>query len=292
MRSVILGAGILLVACTNDKLDGDGDGFSELTNDCDDSNPNINPNAVEECDGVDNNCNDEIDEIGAIGGRIWYADLDGDNYGNEAITIEACNQPENYAPNKWDCLEDNPAVNPAAEEICDGLDNDCDGVVDENTAVDVATWYPDRDGDGYGDPSQPLQSCVAPADYLADASDCNDEDPTVNPSAIELCFTESDDNCNGTDNDEDAYDCTLFYSDEDGDGYAGTGACLCKADEIYFSETATDCNDQDDHVYPGAPITNRFAPEDCNSGSSIELSIEMADHSITGQYKFGKNTIF
>ena len=77
-----------LAGCNPYDLDSDGDGFTELTNDCDDSNPNVHPDAVEVCyNGIDDNCNGEEDEEGATSGRIWYADLDGDGYGDEGITL-------------------------------------------------------------------------------------------------------------------------------------------------------------------------------------------------------------
>ena len=96
---------IMIQFSCNKSLDDDGDGFDELSNDCDDNNPDIHPDAIEQCDGIDNNCNREIDELGATGGRIWYIDLDRDGYGDAGQTIEACTQPEGYAENKWDCNE-------------------------------------------------------------------------------------------------------------------------------------------------------------------------------------------
>ncbi len=266
-------------ACNRDKLDADGDGFTVLTNDCDDTDPNVNPDAVEVCyNGKDDNCNGVTDEEGATSGRVWYADLDSDGYGDASITIEACAQPEFYAENKWDCNESDPTINPGAVEVCDYVDNDCDGQVDEATSEDAPVWFPDRDGDGYGDASSPLQACEAPAGYTADSSDCGDLDPLQNPDATEDCRTDTDDDCDGTANGEGAYGCTNFYADLDGDGFPGTAACLCVAAEPFTAIEATDCNDERADIYPDAPITNRFATEDCNADSRVDT--DTADHEL------------
>ncbi len=81
-----------------------------------------------------------------------------------------------------DCNDGNAAVNPAAAEICDGIDNDCDGRVDEDDAVDPATWHPDADADadGYGAADGAMESCVAPDGHIADGTDCDDSDATLN----------------------------------------------------------------------------------------------------------------
>ena len=104
--------------------------------------------------GIDDNCNGELDELGSTSGRVWYLDTDGDGYGSDTLPIEACEQPENYAPNKWDCNESDASINPDAVEMCDAIDNDCDGLIDEaDPDAQLSTRYLDSDGDGYGDPS-------------------------------------------------------------------------------------------------------------------------------------------
>ena len=79
--------------------DNDGDNFDEASNDCDDSNPDIHPYALEVCDGIDNNCDGLIDDSSASGARTWYADLDRDGYGDDGLTTVACEQPEGNSGN-------------------------------------------------------------------------------------------------------------------------------------------------------------------------------------------------
>ena len=174
-----------------ESTDKDRDGFSIFENDCDDNDYYVNPLADEICDGVDNDCDGEIDGQYARGGTIFYADIDGDGYGNEASTIEACELPEGYAPRKWDCDEGDATSNPGADERCDGKDNDCDGQVDENSAIDAIDWYADWDGDGFGS-EETKYTGEAPSDY-GYVGDCNDLDPYINPAAQERCDTEIDD---------------------------------------------------------------------------------------------------
>ena len=267
-------ATFLLYAC-GQKLDGDGDGFHELTNDCDDDNPGVSPAAIEICDGIDNDCNGEIDEFGAKGGTIFYVDLDGDGHGSENGTLEACSVPDGYSTSKHDCDESRSEVNPDADEICDGIDNDCDTHIDEYTAVDAPTWYPDRDGDGYGDMDAGILGCEAPPDYVLDGSDCDDVDPGVNRDASENCETPYDDDCNGELNEVDAFGCSEFYADLDGDGFGGTSLCLCEVNEEYSFDVGGDCNDQNALISPASEEVIDLIDNDCDGVA--EYPLEQAD---------------
>jgi len=80
--------------------------------------------------------------------------------------------------------------------MCNGIDDDCDGTVDEDDAVDALTWYLDDDGDGFGDPNVSVVACDAPADHLEDDTDCDDADAEVHPAAEEVC-NGIDDDCDG-----------------------------------------------------------------------------------------------
>ena len=111
--------------------DIDGDGF-EVGDDCDDENPLVSPNALEICDGIDNNCDGVVDE----GVRsIFYADTDDDGFGDEDKPLEACEAPDGYVVIGTDCDDTESSVYPSAIELCDKIDNNCDGVVDEGPAL-------------------------------------------------------------------------------------------------------------------------------------------------------------
>ena len=116
-------------------VDNDGDGVHSDA-DCDDSDPDIHPYATEVCDGIDNNCNEEIDEDL---GTNWYPDVDGDGFGDmTAEPVEACDETvEGYVADNTDCDDLAWTFNPDAPEVCDGYDNDCDGETDEDCDEDT-----------------------------------------------------------------------------------------------------------------------------------------------------------
>jgi hypothetical protein len=93
-----------------------------------------------------------------------------------------------------DCDDTNTSVNPAATEICDGIDNNCDSTIDENLTT---MYYQDSDNDGFGDPNISQDACSLPAGYATDNTDCNDTDPAINPGAAEVCNS-IDDNCDSS----------------------------------------------------------------------------------------------
>ena len=106
--------------------------------DCNDYNANINPGMPEICDMVDNNCNGQIDD-GA--GPTWYQDADGDGFGNPNISTVACIAPAGYVIDNQDCDDTNPNVHPGANEECNGLDDDCDGGIDNGGVLCPAGLY-------------------------------------------------------------------------------------------------------------------------------------------------------
>ena len=126
MRNWIMAAGLFFSGAAL-AADTDGDGYDQV-DDCDDTNPLVNPGQEEVCDGIDNNCNDEIDE--GVGVTYW-ADTDEDGYGDPDHTIEACNEMPGFALNNQDCDDDDASINPVAEEVCDGVDNNCNNEIDE-----------------------------------------------------------------------------------------------------------------------------------------------------------------
>ncbi|RMD51964.1 hypothetical protein D6827_01030 [Candidatus Parcubacteria bacterium] len=124
-----------------------------------------------------------------------------------------------------DCDDTDAAVNPAATEVCDEVDNDCDSAVDDADAdLDLgtaSTWYADNDDDGYGDADNTASACDQPSGYVADNSDCDDTNVGINPAATELELTAWDEDCDGLDGRE-----LSSYQDDSGDWWTPTGENL------------------------------------------------------------------
>ena len=238
----------LLVACG--KPDEDGDGFGSDV-DCDDSNAAVFPGATEKCDGLDNDCDGEVDGEYAVGGTIFYADVDGDGFGGSAGAIVSCDEVEGYAAAAGDCNDADETVNPGADEVCNQVDDNCNGQVDDN-ATDAGTYYADLDGDGYGSTKNSVTACEMPEGYIEDGSDCNDVEASVNPAADEYCDM-IDNNCDGEVDEAASLDATDWYSDSDGDGYGNPDAITrqCYIPENH-SANADDCNDAEAGVNPDA----------------------------------------
>jgi hypothetical protein len=246
-------------------VDADGDGYAACE-ECDDGNAAINPAAVEVCDGVDNDCDSSVDESDAIDALVWYADNDGDTYGNALVTAIACAQPPGYVADNSDCDDSYAEINPGGGEVCDGLDNDCNGLVDDG-AVGAGLWYADADGDGFGDINSLIADCTQPSGYVADNTDCNDAEFLINPDAVEICDG-ADNNCDGV-TDSDAVDQSLWYEDADGDGYGNDAVTVSSCDAPSgYAGAGGDCDDTDSDYNPGAVelCTDRF---DYNCDGSV-----------------------
>ena len=166
--------------------DADGDGYLS-DDDCDDGNAEVNPGADEVCDGLDNDCNGLVDLDDPYVDRStqgeFYGDADGDGYGTRDSIAIACTAPDGYAPYDNDCDEDNPDVNPGADEVCDDLDNDCNGLVDDS-ATEGEWYYPDEDDDGIGVEGEKVLSCSG----AVITGDCDDTDPTE-PQVVDASST-------------------------------------------------------------------------------------------------------
>jgi len=181
-------------------------------------------------------------------GQIWYKDTDGDNYAQTgAATITQCLRPVGYkaaselASTTGDCNDNNAAINPAAPEVCDGIDNNCNGSTDEGV---LTTYYQDSDTDGFGNPSVSQQACSQPVGYVTNNSDCNDNDSAINPN-------------------------TVWYLDADNDNYyTGSGITQCTSPGAGYKYTGlsggSDCNDNDNTVYPGATDVCDGKDNDCD----------------------------
>ena len=130
----------------------------------------------------------------ACAARRWFRDADGDGYGSGAQATGGCTAPVGWVTQAGDCDDSSAAISPAAAEVCNALDDDCDGVADED-AADAAGWFVDADGDGYGQDHQ--TGCTVPADGVSLGGDCDDLDAAVSPHGVEVCGDGIDNDCDG-----------------------------------------------------------------------------------------------
>ena len=220
--------------------------------DCDDTDSDTNPGASEYCDSHDDDCDGLVDENDAVDALTWYADTDSDGYGDPSASAQSCGKPSNYVSDNTDCNDSAFGINPGVDEYCDGHDDDCDGLVDEEGSVDAVTYYADADSDGYGDISNTTDSCTAPTGYVSDDSDCDDSDSSINPSGVEVCDT-LDNDCDGSIDDDSAADVLTWYADTDGDGFGDISSTdIDCAQPSGFVSDSTDCDDSEAATYPGA----------------------------------------
>ena len=227
-------------------------GYVADSADCDDANRTVNPDGEEVCDGIDNNCDGEVDEDTATDVLTWYADVDNDSYGDPDSSDIDCDQPSGYVADSSDCDDTSDTNNPVGTELCDGLDNDCDGDIDEDSSSDAGTWYIDADSDAFGDSSVSLESCSQPDGYVANSTDCDDDDDSQYPSADEVCNGEDDD-CDGTVDEDDAIDVLTWYADSDRDSFGDADTTDIDCDQpIGYVSDSTDCDDDDASQYPEA----------------------------------------
>jgi hypothetical protein len=258
--------------------DGDGDGYGvegettigceavsghvDNADDCDDEDPEIHPEADELCNEIDDNCDGQIDEEPSVDPLTWYQDADGDGWGNEEVTTSACAPPTGYVEQAGDCDDSDGHVHPGLGEICDEIDQDCDGEIDEDPVADGHDYHADVDGDGYGDAYTAVYDCEQPSGYVEDDSDCNDSDANINPDAIDECGDDADgvdDDCDGVvDNLDDAVE---YYQDADADGYGDSrrATVACNGEPSGYAADASDCDDGDSATNPGAT-------EQCGNG--------------------------
>lgn len=200
---------LLLAGCLLDKdgylaarallTDDDEDGMSESEGDCDDANVAAYPGAPEGCDDLDNDCNGLTDEAG--GGALSYPDDDHDGYGDADRGVDDCVPPTGYVTLAGDCEDGLSSVHPQQNETCDGVDEDCDGVVDDDVA-DAPQWYVDADLDGHAvGPDNAVRACAQPAGYTEslDELDCDDADGATYPGAPEVCGDGVVNDCDSTD---------------------------------------------------------------------------------------------
>jgi len=167
--------------CPGDDIDADVDGVL-ASEDCDDDDASVFPGNTEECDDVDHDCDgDPLNGVGVD----YFADIDGDGFGDLDAPHPQnplCAVTDGYVDDSTDCDDSDEATSPAAVEVCDGVDNDCD------PETEPEGGELDADGDGH-------LTCVETEDGRID---CDDGDPDVNPDAAEVCDTDADEDCDGS----------------------------------------------------------------------------------------------
>jgi len=269
--------------CKDMYPDKDGDGYgaggdtqclcgpdwpyvTDKAGDCDDQEPLINPAGVEECDGLDNDCDGTKDEGDSKGCQDWYMDQDKDGVGGEA-SLCLCGPDDLFsALAPGDCDDLDPAVNPWVEEVCNGVDDNCNGVADEEGAAGCKVYHQDADGDGWGVSFPSKCLCAPTGAFKSDKTgDCDDGNALVSPGMTEACNL-VDDDCDFQVDEAGSAGCVSYYLDGDGDGYGAEGlsSCLCKPKGGYTTKIAGDCNDGDKTVHPGAEEVCNAKDDDCD----------------------------
>ncbi len=241
------------------------DGYVDDGTDCDDTDPEVNPAAEERCNGIDDDCDRTTDEPDAVDAAVWFLDGDGDGFGDAELPTVACAAPPDHVADAGDCDDAEPAVNPGADERCNGVDDDCDGTTDEPDAVDAATWFPDADGDGYGDLDAPVEACEPPDGHVESSGDCDDTEPLAWVGADEVC-DEVDNDCDGVTDGPDALDAVEWWPDADGDGWGVDGETVlaCSQPEGCAAQPG-DCDDEQASVSPDADeIPGNGIDDDCD----------------------------
>ena len=192
----------------------------------------------------------------------YYKDLDLDTYGNPAMSqASSTGQPAGYVLNNTDCNDNDFNVNPGVVDICNGLDDNCNGTVDEGATT---TYYRDFDGDSYGMASSgTIVACTAPFGYVANNTDCNDGNSNIHPGATEIIGDGIDQNCDVME---------VCYLDFDNDGYRPNSTATVNssdadcndAGEAISTDPITDCNDNDFNLNPGVIDVCNGLDDNCN----------------------------
>ena len=238
-------------------------GFSFDATDCDDTNADVSPGAVEVCDDLDTDedCSGTADDAdaGATSKYTWYVDADSDSYGGTS-TVEQCDQPSGYVATSGDCDDASAGINPGRTELCDAFD------VDEN--CDGTAGTDDRDGDGY-----------------AACDDCDDSNPDRNAGLPEVCDSgDVDEDCDGLADDQDSstVDKISVYQDNDHDGYGST--TVLSYCDLPISGVATNDEDCNDSVATANPAGSEIC-DATNVDEDCDGLIDDADDSVNSAGK-------
>jgi hypothetical protein len=281
-------------------IDADGDGFPSAY---------VQQSSSIACDepGVtlagSLDCDDDEETI--LAEAVFYPDLDNDGYGDRDAP-PVCDRSAGIL-NHTDCDDDAAFTNPAAPELCDGADNDCDGVADEPGDLDdpaAVVWYVDNDSDGYGVGTGKLR-CGAPTGGFSEVGgDCDDGDAKLYPGllvyldcdrdgsprrqSVDACDNFGDQNCAAewTQPSKSKSDCddtdalyhheAVWYDDVDGDGYGNLETVVaCAPDDPTDVDNPNDCDDSDYDAVPGQSWWS-----DCDSDGSWVGPITQCDRPV------------
>ncbi len=220
----------------------------------------------------------------------FYPDGDGDGFGDMARPVDMCTAPVGYISKGGDCRDADASSHPGAVELCDAVDNNCDGLLDDaDPTVDKSSgklFYRDADGDGFGGQTT-MRACSAPTGYVAITNDCNDASASVNPSALEIC-DQIDNDCDAlvdiADGSLDPASKRTYYLDADHDTYgAGTAMLACSAPTNYVA-MAGDCNDTNATAHPGALEVCDGVDNDCDGGNDGTAALPNRCAALVGTY--------
>lgn len=234
-------------------------GYVLNNTDCNDASALIKPTAVEICNTFDDDCDGLTNE--GITFLTYYADSDGDGFGNPNASLSDCSPPAGYVTNNSDCNDANAIIKPGAAELCNLVDDNCNGQVNEGLVF--ANYYIDTDQDGFG-AGTPTSSCTPIfGNFVTNNLDCNNNNANIRPNASEICNS-IDDNCNTLIDDGITF--VNYYIDTDGDGYgAGTAINSCSSPGAGYVTNNTDCNNTNAAIRPGATEICNAIDDNCNN---------------------------